>query len=151
MLSLIKYRVSLISDIDSSEYLAIKNATDAREGPLRSVESHDGAAGAMTHVELVAGLGKPHDISVILIPGPAYFASITLDPHGGPVSTAAHCVHKELAHSERHLGAWSTLTHLDWEFIIDVTGPVQTFTIVRGDKALVALGGHHYNAIVRHI
>ena len=98
----------------------------------------------------MARLGESHGVCVVLVPGPAHLGAASLDPEGWSVLATAHGILKELSHRERDFRTGTSLPHLNGQFVINITSPVQTFATFGVDEGLVATRGHHYNAIVGH-
>ena len=137
-----------VCDVNARIDLVVHESTKESDGPLGCVEAHDSHSRLVSAVELMAGLCKAHSILVVLVPRPAQLLIIAFDPHGRSVATRAHCIHKRGTHGEGNLRARSSLTHLDWQLIMDVGRPVETFTVHWVDQALVPVRGHRHNAIV---
>ena len=150
MVSLVEASVCLVRDVDTRVDLIVHDAANESDGPLGRVEAHDGDGGASRAAQLVASLGKAERIVPVLVPGPAKFGIVALNPKSGSIASALHCIGEHLAESEGHFGAGAALAHLDGELILDVAAPVEALAAVRVDQLVVPVGRHHHNAIVCH-
>ena len=81
MFGLVKACFWCVSDVDARINVIVDDGTDERDSPFRRIESHDCDGSALANLKLLARLSKPESILIILIPGPALFSAIALDPH----------------------------------------------------------------------
>ena len=81
MLGLVKTCFRRIGDIDARVDVIVDDGADERDGPFGRIESHDSNGSALANLQLLARLRKSESVLIVLIPGPAKFSAIALDPH----------------------------------------------------------------------
>ena len=81
MLGLVKTCFRRIRDIDARVDVIVDDGADERDGPFGRIESHDSDGSALANLQLLTRLRKSESVLIVLIPGPAKFSVIALDPH----------------------------------------------------------------------
>ena len=81
MLGLVKACFRRIRDIDAGVDVIVEDGANKRDGPFRRIESHDSDGSALANLKLLARLSKSESVLIVLIPGPALFSAVALDPH----------------------------------------------------------------------